>query len=93
MTRQKKSTPKARCDIERPLTAGHSKRHYSTIVQEKLRAGQRHGLEAVLRSLGVRNPQMGVRIRGTLGDVDPFNKVLREPQVGFRRIPLKGSPS
>ena len=37
---------------------------------------------------------MGVRIRGTLGDIDPLNKAppLREPQVGFRRVPFKGSP-
>ena len=34
---------------------------------------------------------LGVRIRGTLGDIDPLNKVpspLREPEVGFRRVPL-----
>ena len=36
---------------------------------------------------------VGVRIRGTLGDIDPLNKVpLREPQVRFRRVPFKGSP-
>ena len=27
-------------------------------------------------------PHLGVRIKGTLGDIDPLN---REPEVGFRR--------
>ena len=36
----------------------------------------------------------GVRIRGTLGDIDPLSirSPLREPQVGFRRVPFRGSP-
>ena len=30
---------------------------------------------------------------GTLGDIDPLSKApLREPRVGLRRVPLKGSP-
>ena len=38
--------------------------------------------------------KVGARIRGTLGDIDPLNKApSREPQVGFRRVPFKGSPS
>ena len=37
---------------------------------------------------------LGVRIRGALGDIDPLSirSPLREPQVGFRRVPFKGSP-
>ena len=41
-----------------------------------------------------KNLKLGGRIRGTLGDLDPLNKVpfLREPEVGLRRVPFKGSP-
>ena len=37
---------------------------------------------------------MGVRIRGTLGGIDPLNKVpfLRELEVGLRKVPFEGSP-
>ena len=47
------------------------------------------GLGGVWRSL------MGVGIRGTLADVDPtlsIRSLLREPQVGFKGSPFKGSP-
>ena len=37
---------------------------------------------------------VGVGIWGTLGDKDPLNKgpLLREPELGLRRVPFKGSP-
>ena len=48
-----------------------------------------HGRRACIRSL----PGLGVRIRGTLWAIDPFKRpLLREPEVGFRRVPFKGSP-
>ena len=35
---------------------------------------------------------MGVRIRGTLGDIDPLKKApfKESHNVGFRRVPFKG---
>ena len=35
---------------------------------------------------------LGVRLRGTLGDIDPLKKgpLLREPYVGLGRVPFKG---
>ena len=37
---------------------------------------------------------LGLRIRGTLGDIDPLRSHLRELQAGFRRgPPLKGPPN
>ena len=36
---------------------------------------------------------VGVRIRGNGGDINPLTEgILREPKVGFRRVPFKGSP-
>ena len=37
---------------------------------------------------------LGVRIRGTLEDIEPsqYGPFFREPEVGFRRVPFKGSP-
>ena len=46
------------------------------------------------RPFSFQTPKRGVRMRGTLADIDPLNtgSLLREREVGLRRAPFKGSP-
>ena len=39
-------------------------------------------------------PKLGVRIKGTLGDIDPLNKVLFQRAMSrLKNSPLRGLPS
>ena len=47
--------------------------------------------------LNPRTLNVGARIRGIFGDIDPLNKVpfkraTSRDQAGLRRVPFKGSP-
>ena len=60
---------------------GHQRTGWSRRARLTVEIPESPGLEA---------KNMRVRIRGIFENIDPLNSPLREPQVGFRSVPLKG---
>ena len=101
LTKTRKSKPKSPkhkgviLKLETPKPSNHP----NAELENRCTAWSPHHLRSVPylrlpRWSSVRLALRGDRIRGTLGDVDPLNKVpvLREPEEGSEGSPFEGSP-